>query len=38
MIRFSVYFHNIIVVRVKLLIEILIRTNKMIDSLLVVVG
>jgi len=37
MIHFSVYFNNIIVVRLKL-IEILIRTNKMIDSLLVIVG
>jgi len=38
MIHFSVYFRNVIVVRVKLMIEILIRINKMIDSLLVVIG
>ena len=38
MIHFSVYFRNVIIVRVKFMIEVLIRINKMIDSLLVVVG
>ena len=38
MIHFSIYFQNVIIVRVKFMIEVLIRINKMIDSLLVVVG